>query len=92
MQVTDVTDADRAYLERVADDCRRILGPEIELRKLELATNDEVVLRLGYRLDDSDWLSEGRGETVVAAHSALREGLVLDRIRLGVRALYRGRR
>lgn len=90
MQVADITDADRAYLERLADDCRRILGPEIELQNLELATNDEIVLRLRYRLGNADWSSEGRGETVVAAHIDLRQGLVLDRIRLGVKALYRG--
>jgi hypothetical protein len=90
MQVADITDADRAYLEHLADDCRLILGPEIELQNLELATNDSVVLRLRYRLGNTDWSSEGHGETIVAAHIDLRQGLVLDRIRIGVRALYRG--
>jgi hypothetical protein len=89
MHVTNITDADRAYLERLAEDCRRILGPEIELQHLELATNDDVVLRLRYRLGKADWSSEGRGETVVAAHIDLRQRLVLDRIRLGVKALLR---
>jgi hypothetical protein len=92
MQVQSVTDADQRYLQRVAEDCERMLGPGIELQCLELGTNEDVVLRLSYRLGPADWTSEGRGETVVAAHAALREQLILDRIRLGVRALYRGTR
>jgi len=91
MHVANITDADRAYLERLAEDCQRILGPEIELQSLELATNDDIVLRLRYRLGKADWSSEGRGETVVAAHVDLRQSLVLDRVRLGVKALYRER-
>ncbi len=43
MQVANITDADRAFLERLAEDCRLILGPEIELQNLELATNDDIV-------------------------------------------------
>jgi len=89
MQMPSVTDADQRYLRRVAEDCEQMLGPGIELRGLELGTNADVVLRLSYRLGPVDWTSEGRGETVVAAHAALRRQLVLDRIRLGVKALYR---
>lgn len=89
VQVPDITDADRTYLECIAEDCRLILGPEIELESLEFATNADCVLRLRYRLGSADWTSEVRGETVVAAHNNLRQGLVLDRIRLGVKALYR---
>jgi hypothetical protein len=90
MEFPSVTDADRGYLQRVAEDCERMLGPGIELDGLELGVNDDVVLRLSYRLGPAAWTSEGRGETVVAAHAALREQLILDRIRLGVRALYHG--
>lgn len=89
MQMPDTNDAEQHYLQRVAEDCAEMLGPEIELRELELDPNGEVVLRLNYRLGRADWTSEGHGETVVAAHAALREQLVLDRIRLGVRARYR---
>jgi hypothetical protein len=89
MQVADYTDADLAYLEHVAEDCQQILGPEIEIQNLELVTNDDIVLRLRYRLGKAPWTSEGHGETVVAAHADLRQGLVLDRIRLAVRAIYR---
>jgi hypothetical protein len=89
MRMPEVSEAERHYFRRVAEDCEELLGPEIELRGLELDANGEVVLRLSYRLGRSDWTSEGRGESVIAAHAALREQLVLDRIRLGVRAVYR---
>jgi hypothetical protein len=90
MQVPGLTDAEQHYYQLVAQDCAEMLGPEIELRELELDSNGDVVLRLNYRLGRADWTSEGHGETVIAAHAALREQLVLDRIRLGVRALYKG--
>ena len=89
MKMPDVSDADLHYLQRVADDCEQLLGPGIELRGLELDANAEVVLRLRYRLGPAEWTSEGHGETVIAAHAALREQLVLDRIRVGVRAMVR---
>jgi hypothetical protein len=89
MRMPEVSEANRHYLQRVAEDCEQLLGPEIELRGLELDTKAGVVLRLEYRLGPADWTSEGHGETVVAAHAALREQLVLDRIRLGVRAMVR---
>ena len=89
MQMPGVSDAEQRYFQLVARDCAQMLGPEIELRKLELDSNGDVVLRLNYRLGRADWTSEGRGETVIAAHADLREQLVLDRIRLGVRAAYK---
>ena len=67
MQMPDTNDAEQHYLQRVAEDCAEMLGPEIELRELELDRNGEVVLRLNYRLGRADWTSEGHGETVVAA-------------------------
>ena len=89
MRMPDVSDADQLYLQRVVEDCEELLGPEIELGALELDPKADVVLRLRYRLGPAEWTSEGHGETVIAAHAALREQLVLDRIRLGVRALVR---
>jgi hypothetical protein len=88
----EVSEADRHYLQRVAQDCEQLLGPGIELRGLELDANAEVVLRLRYRLGPADWMSEGHGESVIAAHAALRERLVLDRIGLGLKTLVRQRR
>jgi hypothetical protein len=89
MQMPAVSEADGRYLERVVEDCEQLLGPEIELDALELDADPAVVLRLRYRLGPAKWASEGRGETVIAAHAALRETLVLDRIRIGVRAMVR---
>jgi hypothetical protein len=85
----DASDADRLYFQRVAEDCEQLLGPGIELDALDVDANGEVVLRMSYRLGPAQWTSEGRGETVVAAHAALREQLVLDRIRIGMRAIAR---
>ena len=92
MATTGLTDAEVAYLERIVADCAELLGPGIELGDVELVNNDDVVLRLSYRLGVADWTSEGHGETVIAAHAALREQLVLDRIRVGFRALIQGYR
>jgi hypothetical protein len=89
MRMPDASDADRLYFQRVAEDCEQLLGPGIELDALDLDANGEVVLRMSYRLGTAAWTSEGRGETVVAAHAALREQLVLDRIRIGMRAIAR---
>jgi hypothetical protein len=92
MRMPDVSEADQHYLERVVEDCELLLGPEIELRALELEFRADVVMRLRYRLGTSDWTSEGHGESVIAAHAALRDALILDRIRLGVRAMVRASR
>jgi hypothetical protein len=97
MQLPIGSEADQHYFERVVDDCEEVLGPGMELRGLEvdgneLVSNAEVILRLRYRLGTADWTSEGHGETLIAAHAALREQLVLDRIRVGVRALVRSSR
>ena len=83
------TAAERLYFERVAEDCEQLLGPEIELHALEVAADRDVVLRCKYRLGKADWVSEGRGDTVIEAHAALRDALVLDRLRLGWRACRR---
>jgi hypothetical protein len=87
MKMPEASEADQLYLQRVIEDCEQLLGPEVELSGLELDANAEVILPLRYRLGPADWTSEGHGETVIAAHAALREALVLDRIRLGVRAM-----
>lgn len=92
MKMPEGSEAERTYFQRVAEDCEQLLGPEIELRALEMTGDADVVLRLRYGLGMAEWTSEGRGETVIAAHAALRERLVLDRIRLGVRALVKQQR
>ncbi len=87
MQLPNGSDAEQQYLSRVVADCAEILGPGIELEGLELEAGDVVVLRLRYRLGTTTWTSDAAGETVIAAHAALRERLVLDRVRLGFNAL-----
>jgi len=88
----EVTDAEQAYLERVAEDCERLLGPGVEMGALELGIDDDIVLRLRYRLGGLAATSEGHGETVVAAHADLRQRLVLDRIGLAMRGILGQRR
>jgi hypothetical protein len=92
MRFPDASDSEQQYLERVAEDCKRLLGAGIEVQALDLDANGEVILRMSYRLGAAEWTSEGRGETVIAAHADLRQQLVLDRIRIGVRALVGDRR
>jgi hypothetical protein len=87
MKMRELSDADQQYVQRVVEDCAELLGPGIELLDVELDANDGVILRLSYRLGAADWTSEGHGETVIEAHADLREQLVFDRIRVGVRAL-----
>jgi hypothetical protein len=86
-QTPVLSDADQQYLERIVADCLELLGPGIELTGLALDRDGDVKLRLSYRLGPADWSSEGHGPTVIAAHASLRDQLVLDRIRVGVRAL-----
>jgi len=78
MKMPGGSEAERHYFQRVAEDCEQLLGPEIELRALELAGGADVVLRLRYGLRTAEWTSEGHGETVIAAHADLRDQLVLD--------------
>ena len=92
MKMPEGSEAERHYYQRVAEDCEQLLGPEIELRALERTSDAAVVLRLRYGLGPAEWTSEGNGETVIAAHADLRDRLVLDRIRLGVRAMVKQQR
>jgi hypothetical protein len=92
MKMPEGSEAERLYFQRVAEDCEQLLGPEIELRALRRTSDAAVVLRLTYGLGPAEWTSEGVGETVIAAHADLRDHLVLDRIRLGVRALVKQQR
>jgi hypothetical protein len=94
MQHSPNSEADARYLEMILEDCGRVLGAGIDIERVELETNDEVVLRLRYRLGtregSSEGSSEGRGESLLAAHTALRQRLVEDRIALGFRAIVIG--
>jgi hypothetical protein len=80
-------DAETRYLERIAADCEQLLGAGVDLSGLEIETNGETVLRARYRLGPANAVSEGRGESLLAAHTELRRRLVEDRLGLGFRAL-----
>jgi hypothetical protein len=87
IKVPSISDADERCLEQIADDCGQVLGGDVELSALQLASNAEIVLRLTYRLGSTTRLTEGRGPNLIAAHSDLRRRLVEDRIGLGLRSL-----
>jgi hypothetical protein len=83
-----VSEAEERYLADISEDCQGILGPGIELLGLDREELDQAVrLVARYRFVGKVWQSDATGETVVAAHAALRTRLVFDRIRLGVEAL-----
>jgi hypothetical protein len=83
-----VSEAERDYLKWVAEDLRPLLGLEITLDGVSVErARRHVTLRARYRLGDSDGQSEGTGQTIVAAHAALRRAIVEDRIGLSLRAL-----
>jgi hypothetical protein len=83
-----VSEAEDRYLAKVSEDCEAVLGPGVELLDFEFEEHgDAVRLVARYRLDDEVWESAATGQTVVAAHAALRARLLFDRIRLGFTAL-----
>jgi hypothetical protein len=78
------SEAEDRYLAVVGDDCARLLGAGIELITLERdQDHGSVRLIAHYRRGDRIWLSAATGETILAAHAALRAVLTVDRIRLG---------
>jgi hypothetical protein len=84
MDERQVTEAQARYLEAMAEDCHRILGPGMDL--VDLAIDDDAsgtTVTVTYRLDGWQGETVVRGETVVEAHAALREALVVDRLKLG---------
>ena len=85
----EVSEADQHYLQRVVEDCEQLLGAGDRVARAGTRPQGRRRAASRYRLGPAEWTSEGHGETVIAAHAALREQLVLDRIRLGVRALVR---
>jgi hypothetical protein len=85
-----ISDAEERYLEEIVEDCARVLGAGIEIDRLELEANGDVVLRLRYRLGTMAGDSEGRGQDMLAAHADLRHRLVEDRLVIGFQALVFG--
>jgi hypothetical protein len=87
-----LTDADAQYLADIWRDCQSCLAPGTELLDLRRETTDEGVrLVARYRLGKHDRESASIGETLLAAHSALREQIIVDRIRFGFTDIVEGR-
>ncbi len=83
-----MSEAEDRYFAEIVADCEGVLGRGIELLELDREDGDDAVrLVARYRLED--WIGESTasGETVVAAHAALRARLLFDRIRLGFTAI-----
>ena len=79
-----MSEAELRYVEAVGEDCRRILGPGMSLVDLEIEEGpSSTTMTVTYRLDGWEGWSAAAGESVVEAHAALREALVVDRIKLG---------
>lgn len=82
------SEADNRYLAEIGEDCLDLLGPGIELLGLDREDVDDTVrLVARYRFAGRLAQSAASGETVVAAHAALRERIVFDRVRLGFEAV-----
>lgn len=78
------TDADARYLAEIWLDCQSCLAPGTELLDVRREpTDDGVRLVARYRLGKHDRESAAIGETMLAAHSALRARIIIDRIRFG---------
>ena len=79
-----LTDAEAQYLTRIREDCELLLGSSTEVldvRREPAVEGVRVVLR--YLLGTRERESAASGETMVAAHAALRDRIVIDRLRFG---------
>jgi hypothetical protein len=83
-----VPESETRYLDAILTDVESLLGPGVIVESIERADEaDACRLSLRYRLGSEATTSEGVGESMVAAHAALREAVVIDRIGLSLRAL-----
>ncbi len=87
-----LSEADARYLAGITEDCEQILGAGIIVLGVGLGARDgQDELTVSYRPGAPDeaepWVTTARGDTILAAHIALREQLVVDRLRLGFSAL-----
>ena len=89
MALPDIREASARHLEEVAADILELLGPGIDLDQLTIQQADPggVSLRAEYRMAGIVHESLGHGETVLDAHTRLREAIVEDRIGLALQVL-----
>jgi hypothetical protein len=83
-----VDDAHQQYLAQIARDCERELGPGADLLGLGYRPErGRVRLELTYALAGDEWLTTAEAETLVEAHHALLEAILIDRVRAGFTVL-----
>jgi hypothetical protein len=83
-----MVEAELRHLESILDDVVPLLGPGVVVEGFgPSAEGEAVTLEIRYRLGPVATTSRGRGDTIVAAHAALRQALVEDRVALAIRAL-----
>jgi len=73
-----LTDSDRRYLDRILIDCREMFGPFVKVDRIDATMNDEVALRVIYRIGQAQGVSEGRGGDMLTAHTSLRSHMTRD--------------
>jgi hypothetical protein len=84
-------ESETRYLDAILTDVEPLLGPGVVVESIEREDDEALCcLSLRYRLGSAAGTSQGVGESVVAAHAALREAVIEDRIGLSLRALVRG--
>ncbi|HET6820908.1 MAG TPA: hypothetical protein VFH98_10175 [Candidatus Limnocylindria bacterium] len=82
--------ADNAYLNRIAEDCRTVLGPGVTVLGVQRVDLESAVrLSVHFELLGAQRETSAVGPTVVAAHAALRQELVRARLEAGFGALIR---
>ncbi len=82
-----MNEAEVRYLQEIAEDCRAVLGAGIELDDLDVETGPATTIAATYHLAAHAARTEGRGETIIAAHADLRRRLAEARVSLAFVAL-----
>ena len=73
-----LTDSDLEYVDRILIDCRELVGPFVKFEDLDVEMNDEVALRVAYRIGEVRGVTEGRGPNLLDAHANLRSQIAHD--------------
>jgi hypothetical protein len=83
-----LSEADAQYLARIREDCVTWLGSASELLDLRCEGSDNAIRLVAvFRVGSRGWETAAVAETLFAAHAALREAILVDRIRLGLSEL-----
>jgi hypothetical protein len=85
-------EAEERYLAEIRRDCAAWLGAGADLLDLRREpTAGGVRLAARIRFGHQEFESAGVGESILAAHSALRAQILLDRVRFGFSAIVQPR-